>query len=93
MRSLHHLSEVAAQRKRDDAEDARRAFFQACRHLADELGDDLVGFAVIACNRAGEIRTACESSQGPVSAGLVPTLAGDALNRHIALDMAPPVRR
>jgi hypothetical protein len=89
---VHHLSEVVAKRKRNDARDARRSLFYACREIADQLGDDIAGFALVAWNREGDLRSALDAGEGPIREALVPTLAGDALNRHVILNMAPPVR-
>lgn len=89
-RHVHHLSEVVAKRKRNDAQDARRSLFKACRSLAEQLGDDIAGFALVAWNKEGELRSALDATQGPITEALVPTLAGDALNRHVTLNMSPP---
>src|SRR5437660_12823299 len=87
---IHHLSEVAAKGKRNDAPDLRRSLFYACREIAAQLGDDIAGFAVVAWNREGELRSAVDAAHGPITESLVPTLAGDALNRHVTLNMASP---
>ena len=88
---IHHLSDIIAERKLSDAKNSRRALFDACRLLLNALGGDIVGFAVVAWSKDGELRSAYDAGQGPIKAALIPTLAGDALNRHVALDMAPPV--
>src|SRR5258708_5440480 len=90
---IHHLSEIVSDRKRVEAKNTRRALFEACRAVADDLGDDLAGYAVIVWGKDGELRSAYEAGQGPIKPALVPTLAGDALNRHVARDMAPPDRK
>lgn len=90
---VHHLSEILSQRKHADAKNARRSLFEACRTIGEALGDDIAGYAVVAWSRDGELRSAYDPGHGPIKAPLIPTLAGDALNRHVALDMAPPVHK
>ncbi len=61
----------------------------ACADIASDLGE-ICGYAVVAWDHSGEMRSAIMAGQGPIGVGLVPTLAQDALNRHIAAEMAPP---
>jgi hypothetical protein len=90
---IHHLSEIVSDRKRADAKNSRRSLFEACRTVAGDLGDDLAGYAVVVWGKDGELRSVYEAGQGPIKPALIPTLAGDALNRHVALDMAPPAHK
>jgi len=91
--SILALSNIIAERKESEAKNSRRALFDACRLLLTELDGDVAGYAIVAWSKDGELRSAYGAGQGPIKAALVPTLAGDALNRHVALDMAPPVRK
>jgi hypothetical protein len=86
------LITVANVRRRDEARQFRARLFAQCRKIIDELGEDASGFAMVVWDRSGELRSAYDTGQGPLRPGIIPTLAGDALNRHVALDMAPPVR-
>lgn len=61
--------------------------------MVKDLGDDISGYALVIWGKDGEVRSAYDPGQGPLKAGVIPTLAGDALNRHVALDMAPPVHK
>jgi hypothetical protein len=86
------LTAVANTRRQDEARQFRARLFAQCRKIVDELGDDASGFAMVVWDRCGELRSAYDTGQGPLRPAIIPTLAGDALNRHVALDMAPPVR-
>jgi len=67
------------------------ADFRRNQHsILEQLGDDVSGFALVVWDRRGELRSSYNTGHGPLRPALVPTLAGDALNRHVALDMAPP---
>lgn len=61
------------------------------RAIAEEIGG-LVGFAIVAWGRDGDLRSAYQIDNGPISAALLPTLVGDALNRHVSLEMAPATK-
>jgi hypothetical protein len=90
---FHHLATIVSDRKRDDAKNSRRSLFEACKTVATDLGDEFSGFAIVVWGKDGELRSAYHAGNGPVKPALIPTLAGDALNRHVTLDMAPPVRK
>lgn len=76
-------------RQNEEAKDVRKALFGQCREILAQLGEDVAGFALVVWNRDGELRTGYDTGYGPIRPPLVPTLAGDALNRHVTLDMAP----
>jgi hypothetical protein len=63
--------------------------FEACADISSDL-QNITGYAIVAWNDGGEIRSAIYSGGGPIGLGMIPTLAHDALNRHVALEMAPP---
>jgi hypothetical protein len=86
------LVTAANARRQDEARQFRARLFAQCRKIINELGDDASGFAMVVWDRSGELRSAYDTGLGPLRPGIIPTLAGDALNRHVALDMAPPVR-
>jgi hypothetical protein len=83
---------VADTRRRDEARQFRARLFAQCRQIIGDLGEDASGFAMVVWDRNGELRSAYDTGHGPLRPGIIPTLAGDALNRHVALDMAPPLR-
>lgn len=85
---VHDLTAVIAERKRSEAKSARQSLFEACKTLIELIGDDFSGFAIVAWSRDGALHTAYQPGSGPIRADLIPTLAGDALNRHVTLDMA-----
>jgi len=82
------LCDVAAKAKREAAKDVRATMFARCRAALDQFGDDVAGFALVVWDRGGDLRSAYETSIGPIRAALVPTLAADALNRHVAVVVA-----
>jgi hypothetical protein len=84
------FKEVAAEKKHDEAREIREALFGQCRSILEQLGDDVSGFALVVWDRRGDLRSSYDTGHGPLRPALVPTLAGDALNRHVALNMAPP---
>jgi len=43
---------------------------------------------LIVWGKDGDMRTAYNAAQGPIGPDLVPTLAADALNRHVAVMLA-----
>lgn len=88
--TIHSLKEVAGDKKHDEAREIREALFAQCRSILDQLGDDVSGFALVVWDRRGELRSSYDTGHGPLRPALVPTLASDALNRHVALDMASP---
>ncbi|AIB11803.1 hypothetical protein ABAZ39_07285 [Azospirillum argentinense] len=50
-----------------------------------EFGPDLAGFALVAWDMRGAVRTTIDCREGAVALSLVPTFAHDALNRHVAV--------
>lgn len=83
------LMEVLGERRAEEARDVRRTLFESCRTVLADLGDDVSGFAVVVWTREGELRSALDTGYGPIRPALIPTLAGDALNRHVAGTLAP----
>ena len=88
--TIHLFKDVAAGQRHDEAREIREALFGQCRSILEQLGDDVSGFALVVWDRRGELRSSYDTGHGPLRPALVPTLAGDALNRHVALDMAMP---
>ena len=83
------LRVVQDARRREEARDIRAALFAQCRSILDQLGDNVSGFALVIWDRQGDLRSSYDTGYGPIGPALIPTLAGDALNRHVTLDMAP----
>lgn len=67
------------------AKELRATLFQRCRAAIEQMGDDISGFALVVWDKEGHMRSAYDASSGPIRAPLVPTLAADALNRHVAV--------
>jgi hypothetical protein len=70
-----------------DAQQLQEELLEKCRDAIDQLGG-VAGFALVVWGKNGEMRTAYNASQGPIGPALVPTLAADALNRHVAVVLA-----
>ena len=85
------LTAVANDRRSAEAKEVRGALFAQCRAILDELGDDVSGFAFVVWTRDGDIRSGFDTGYGPVRPALIPTLTSDALNRHVAVTLAPAV--
>jgi hypothetical protein len=83
------LREASSDRRQREARDVRQALFAQCRSILDQLGEDVSGFALVVWDREGDLRSAYYTGHGPLRPALIPTLAGDALNRHVTLNMAP----
>ena len=82
------LSEVRDEQKRTAGRDMRQSLFERCRAAADQLGDNISGFAVVVWDNQGDLRSAYDATRGPIGPALVPTLVSDALNRHVAVKLA-----
>jgi hypothetical protein len=82
------LNEVIHSRRKQEARAVREGLFQRARAAADQMGDDLAGFALVVWDRHGDMRTSYDTRIGPIRDALVPTLAADALNRHVAVMLA-----
>jgi len=89
MVEIVRIDDAVTARREAEAKDVRKMLFAHCRAILEELGEDVSGFAVVAWSRDGELRSALDTGYGPIRAALIPTLAGDALNRHVAGFQAP----
>ena len=83
------LQAIANDRRHQEARDVRSALFEQCKSVLAQLGDEVSGFALVVWDRQGDLRSAYDTGYGPLRPALIPTLVGDALNRHVTLDMAP----
>ncbi len=54
----------------------------------DTTDEGIAGYALVVWDKSGAMRTAYDASHGPIGPALVPTLAADALNRHVAVMLA-----
>lgn len=79
------LTAILDDQKRVAARQLRASLFQRCRAAADQMEDDIAGFAIVVWDGEGNMRTAYDAERGPIRATLVPTLVSDALNRHVAV--------
>lgn len=88
MNKVSNLQRVRLAGKEAEAKRVRKELFAACSRAAEQLGDEIAGYAVVVWGKDGEMRTAYDAQSGPIRAPLVPTLASDALNRHVAVMLA-----
>lgn len=79
------LAAVINDTKKEEAKRLRENLFLRCRQAIDQMGDDIAGFALVVWDERGDLRTAYNAENGPISFALVPTLVSDALNRHVAV--------
>jgi hypothetical protein len=82
------LKEVRNEQRRYAGKDMRKSLFERCRAAADQLGDEISGFAIVVWDKQGDLRSAYDATRGPIGPALVPTLVSDALNRHVAVKLA-----
>jgi hypothetical protein len=82
------LKVVSGQRRQNDGRSMRQELFGRCRAAADQVGDDIAGFAIVVWDQNGDMRTSYNAARGPIGPALVPTLVSDALNRHVAVKLA-----
>lgn len=73
-----------------DAQQLRAELSERCQDACDQL-EDVSGFALVVWSKSGDMRTAYNAASGPIGPALVPTLAADALNRHVAIVLASEV--
>jgi hypothetical protein len=82
------LESEKAMRAAQESELLRKDIISKCAATIEAMGGDVAGFALIVWNGSGEMRTVYDASKGPVGPALLPTLASDALNRHVAVMLA-----
>jgi hypothetical protein len=87
------LEQIKNKERQEGARATRRHLFERCRAAADQMGDDIAGFALVVWDQEGYLRSAYEAIRGPIRAPPVPTLAADALNRHLAVAIAEEQRK
>lgn len=83
-----NLKAVSDEKRADDGRLMRQDLFKSCRTGADQMGDDMVGFAIVVWDKNGGMWTSYNAARGPIGPSLVPTLVSDALNRHVAVKLA-----
>lgn len=88
MPELINLELERTARAAREAELLRADLMAKCAAAIDAVGADVAGFALMVWNKEGEMRTVYDASNGPIGPALLPTLASDALNRHVAVMLA-----
>ncbi|HVJ79278.1 MAG TPA: hypothetical protein VM620_15735 [Hyphomicrobium sp.] len=87
MPSIVNLVSERDERAARDAKRLRDDLFEKCYDAIDQI-DEMAGFALVVWGKNGDMRTAYNAANGPIGPALVPTLAADALNRHVAVVLA-----
>jgi hypothetical protein len=72
----------------DRAKKVRRILGRCVKSAIDAHGGDIAGFALVSWDMRGNARSAILDNVGPVAMALVPTYVHDALNRHVAIELA-----
>jgi hypothetical protein len=88
MRRPVSLRAISNEKRQDEGRSMRQDLFGRCRAAADQMGDDIAGFAIVVWDQNGDMRTSYSTARGPIGPALVPTLVSDALNRHVAVNLA-----
>lgn len=86
MPELIDLESEKTLREEREAERSRSDILAKCAAAIEAM--DVAGFALVVWNKSGEMRTVYDASNGPIGPALLPTLASDALNRHVAVMLA-----
>lgn len=87
MTAVVNLVSERQHRAAKDLAELREELLEKCCCAITELGD-VAGFALVVWDSRGEMKSAYNAAQGPIGPALVPTLAADALNRHVAVMLA-----
>lgn len=66
----------------------RRILGRALRQAIETHGSDLAGFALVSWDMRGECSSSMMTAHGMVGQSLAPAFVHDALNRHVAVDIA-----
>lgn len=89
MKKVVRLEVIKNERKRQIARDVRSDLFKSARGMCCDAGDTLAGFAILVWDEKGNTATQYRSSyDGPIGRRLLPEHCKNALNQHIAADMA-----
>jgi Transposase zinc-ribbon domain len=73
------LKAISNQQRQHNGRSIRQELFGRCRAAADQMGDEIAGFAIVVWDQNGEMRTSYNTARGPIGPALVPTLVSDAL--------------
>jgi hypothetical protein len=87
MPAIINLVSERQERASLDATQLEQELLEKCRDAFDRL-EGVAGFALVVWGKNGDMRTAYNAAHGPIGPALVPTLAADALNRHVAIVLA-----
>lgn len=85
---MNELVEVGERRRKAVDARVRKNLFESCRKAIDDAGGALAGYALVTWTRDGNVHSSYDANDGPIRDSLVPTLAADALNRHVAVVLA-----
>lgn len=88
---MTQIIRLASEKAARDSQQAKRVgedLMEKCAATIETMGEGIAGYALVVWSRNGDMRTVYDASHGPVGPALVPTLAADALNRHVAVMLA-----
>lgn len=88
MPHLVKLASEKAARAEQQTKLLRDDLLAKCAAAVDTMDDGIAGYALVVWDKSGAMRTAYDASHGPIGTALGPTLAADALNRHVAVMLA-----
>jgi hypothetical protein len=58
------LTDIRDDRKRTNAREMRQSLFRRYRAAADQLGDNISGFALVVWDNQGDLRSAYDATRG-----------------------------
>jgi hypothetical protein len=79
--------EVLSETRKAQALDMVDALCERATAANAALDGDLCGYALVCWDRSGNAHTVYQAG-GMIGMALIPTFAADALNRHVAVDLA-----
>lgn len=87
-RRVIRLVQARSERKASEAKHVRKVMHACVRRSFELFGDDISGFALVSWNRRGEMDSAYLVGHGPHAFASIPGQVHDALNRHMAVELA-----
>ncbi len=86
------LSVIRNERQRESAKDVRRELYRRMGEIVNDAGDNLAGYAVVVWDKNGSNWSNLQGG-GPIRTRMAPSFVSDALNQHVACDLANQERK
>jgi hypothetical protein len=82
------LTEIRNERRAEEAASVLKFLHEQADMIAENMEEEFSGYALVMWTRAGATASSYSADYGSVAPDLVPTLAHDALNRQVAVEIA-----